>query len=220
MQISELAATTGHTVATVKFYLRTGLLPPGERTSATRATYDADHVQRLRLIRALIDVGGLSLAQVQQVLEVLGGEDRSPTEVLGAAYFALAGRAPTESDGRVRKVLVELGWAPLSHDPYLARLEEVVIALDDLGVPISDDALRTYARAAMDVATVDIDRADISSNQMTNLSKGLTTMAAGTILYEPILTGLRRLAHAEITISRYGRPTPADDERAHDKMGE
>ncbi|MFW0789710.1 MerR family transcriptional regulator [Gordonia sp. CPCC 205333] len=220
MQISELAATTGHTVATVKFYLRSGLLPAGERTSATRATYGADHVQRLRLIRALIDVGGLSLSQVHSVLDVLTGEHRSPTEVLGAAYLAFADRPPIESDGRVRKVLVDLGWTPHSHDPYLARLEEVVDALTDLGVPISDDALRAYARAAMDVATVDIDRTDISSNHLTDLSRGLTTMAAGSILYEPILTGLRRLAHAEITVSRYGRPVPATDQSPRDKMSE
>lgn len=198
MQISELAATTGHSVATVKFYLRNGLLPAGERTSATRATYGDAHVQRLRLIRALIDVGGLSLAQVRKVLDTLDDDHPSPTHVLGAAYLAFADRPPAESDGRVRRLLEDLGWTPHRRDPYLARIEEIVATLDDLGVPITDDVLRVYADAAMRVATADIDRTD-----MADLSRGLTVMATGTILYEPILAALRRLAHAQIMVSRY-----------------
>ncbi|GMA88788.1 hypothetical protein GCM10025868_40380 [Angustibacter aerolatus] len=45
-------------VATVKYYLREGLLPPGTPTSRTQAQYDEEHVRRLRLVRALLDVGG------------------------------------------------------------------------------------------------------------------------------------------------------------------
>ncbi|NMO05257.1 MerR family transcriptional regulator [Gordonia sp. TBRC 11910] len=212
MQISELASTTGHTVATVKFYLRSGLLPAGERTSATRAVYDDSHVQRLRLIRALTDIGGLSLAQVRAVLDTLDDDAPSPSHVLGAAYLAFADRAPTRSDGRVRRILVDLGWSPHEKDPYLAHIEEIVATLDDLDVPISDDALRVYADAAMRVATVDIDRTDTD-----DLSRGLTVMATGTILYEPILAGLRRLAHAQIITARFDA-APAGSGADHDKM--
>ena len=38
----------------MKFYLREGLLPAGTATSATQATYDAGHLRRLRLVRALL----------------------------------------------------------------------------------------------------------------------------------------------------------------------
>lgn len=212
MQISELAATTGHSVATVKFYLRDGLLPAGRLTSATRASYDDAHVQRLRLIRALIDVGGLSLAQVRTVLDTLDHDHPSPTHVLGAAYLAFADRPPTPSDGRVRRILTELGWTPHERDPYLARIEEIATTLDDLGVPISDDALRVYADAAMRVATADIDRTD-----MADLDRGLQVMATGTILYEPILASLRRLAHAQIMVSRFG-PAGGEPDTERDKM--
>ncbi|MEP6649003.1 MAG: MerR family transcriptional regulator, partial [Lapillicoccus sp.] len=55
MRLAELCAATGVPAATVKYYLREGLLPPGERVSATRADYGPPHVERLRLIRALVE---------------------------------------------------------------------------------------------------------------------------------------------------------------------
>ena len=55
MRLAELCAATGVPSATVKYYLREGLLPAGEWVSATRAEYGPEHVERLRLIRALVD---------------------------------------------------------------------------------------------------------------------------------------------------------------------
>lgn len=69
MLISELADRAGLPVGTVKYYLREGLLPPGERTAATRAEYGPDHVERLRLIRVLLGIGGLSVADTRSVLQ-------------------------------------------------------------------------------------------------------------------------------------------------------
>ena len=53
MKMSQLCETSGVSVPSIKFYLREGLLPAGERTSATQAEYGPEHVERLRLIRAL-----------------------------------------------------------------------------------------------------------------------------------------------------------------------
>ena len=68
MRISELSRATGVPVATIKFYLREGLVPEGVRTSPNQAQYDDAHVQRLRLVRALVGVGGLSIAATREVL--------------------------------------------------------------------------------------------------------------------------------------------------------
>jgi len=62
LRISQLSAQTSVPVATVKFYLREKLLHDGVRTSATQAQYDESHVARIRLIRALMGPGGLSVA--------------------------------------------------------------------------------------------------------------------------------------------------------------
>ena len=56
MRISDLSEATGVPVATVKYYLRERLLHPGEVVSRTQARYDASHVERLTLVRALTEV--------------------------------------------------------------------------------------------------------------------------------------------------------------------
>ncbi|CAA9274079.1 MAG: Regulatory protein MerR, partial [uncultured Actinomycetospora sp.] len=71
MRVAELSRRTGVSVASIKYYLREGLLPPGERTSPNQASYGDDHVRRLRLVRALIDVGGLSVVGTRDVLAAI-----------------------------------------------------------------------------------------------------------------------------------------------------
>lgn len=56
MRMSELSTRAGVSVATVKFYLREGLLAPGESINAREASYSERHVERLRLIRGLVHV--------------------------------------------------------------------------------------------------------------------------------------------------------------------
>jgi hypothetical protein len=57
MRLSELSERSGVSIATIKYYLREGLLAPGRRVSATTADYDESHLRRLRLVRALIQSG-------------------------------------------------------------------------------------------------------------------------------------------------------------------
>jgi DNA-binding transcriptional MerR regulator len=74
MRISALAKRTGVTIPTVKFYMRQGLLPSGNPTSVTLAEYGPAHVDRIRLVRALVDVAGLSLTAVRRLLATLEAE--------------------------------------------------------------------------------------------------------------------------------------------------
>ena len=48
MRISDLSRASGVTIPTIKFYLREGLLPSGDRTARNQATYEAAHVRRLQ----------------------------------------------------------------------------------------------------------------------------------------------------------------------------
>ena len=54
MRISELSRRSGVPVATIKYYRREGLLPEGRALNPTTVEYDEEHIQRLRLIRSLI----------------------------------------------------------------------------------------------------------------------------------------------------------------------
>jgi len=87
--MSELSRASGVSVATIKFYRREGLLPPGVAVSATRARYDESHVRRLRMVRALVEVARLPLSVVRDVVTAI--EDHSGMhEVLGTAHTALS----------------------------------------------------------------------------------------------------------------------------------
>lgn len=91
MRISELSATTDVPIGTIKYYLREGLLPAGRRSSRTTADYDEEHAERLRLIRALVETGGLGIAAVRRVIAVIDGPQSQRLDVLSTAQDALTG---------------------------------------------------------------------------------------------------------------------------------
>src|SRR5215213_2102174 len=117
MKMSELSRASEVPVATIKFYLREHLLPPGRATAATQAQYDDEHLARLRLIRALVDVGRLPLAAVRDVLTVVGtAHEALPPRVQPAA----------EPPRRALAVLDQLGWHV---DPGSSSVHQLEAAL-------------------------------------------------------------------------------------------
>jgi DNA-binding transcriptional MerR regulator len=69
MRIGQLAAQTGFSVRTIRFYEHIGILPAPERTPAGYRTYDQDAVTRLRFVRSAQALG-LSLAEITEVLRI------------------------------------------------------------------------------------------------------------------------------------------------------
>src|SRR5689334_14598408 len=134
MRMAELAERSGLPVATVKFYLRDGLLHPGEATSATRAEYDDGHVRRLRLVRALTEVAGMRLDAVRQVLAAVDDDSLDWHETVGAAHTRLSPDAPPASPAsakRVRALLRRRRWTLGEHSPHPDVLARALQALDD-----------------------------------------------------------------------------------------
>jgi len=70
MRISALSKQSGVPVATIKYYLREGLVPPGERTKVNQAEYGDEHVDRLVFIRGVMGVGRASIATIRDMLAV------------------------------------------------------------------------------------------------------------------------------------------------------
>jgi len=74
--VSELAGKTGVSVQSIHHYRRLGLLPEPVTVASNRYLYDERHVEALKAIRFLRDVGGLSLATIGEVLpDLLAGPD-------------------------------------------------------------------------------------------------------------------------------------------------
>lgn len=74
----------------MKYSLRKNLLHDGSLPSATQAQYDRTHVQRLKLIRALISSAGLSIAAAPDLLAGLDTPPAGTHALLGLAHQAVA----------------------------------------------------------------------------------------------------------------------------------
>jgi DNA-binding transcriptional MerR regulator len=208
MRISELSRASGVPVPTIKFYLREDLLPPGLATAATQAQYDEEHVERLRLIRALVDVGQLPLASVRAVLRVVDGGGNALAAAVGTAHDALPPQIGprAEPPDRAFAVLRDLGWHVDAHSSSVYQLDAALAAVEAVGLPTGLDRLRVYADAALEVARVDV--ADVPRGDPT---AAVQYVVIGTVLYEPVLLALRRLAQQHVfTTTEYsaGRRPP------------
>jgi DNA-binding transcriptional MerR regulator len=202
MQMRELSRASGVPVATVKYYLREGLLPAGTPTSATRATYDDSHLQRLRLIRALAEVGQLRLETVRTILTAVDGGG-TLHETVGAAHTALAplGPASPQADEAVDRLLRRRRWRVHQDSSNRHALAVAFEALDKVGFEVVDTTLDAYADAALTVATVDVETVPTDSAE-----HAVEHVVVGTVLFEPLLLALRRLAQEHLSSRRLGRP--------------
>jgi DNA-binding transcriptional MerR regulator len=201
MRISELSSQTGVPVATIKFYLRERLLHEGMRTSATQAQYDEGHVARLRLVRALLGPGGLSVAAAHRVIQAIENPPPSVHELLGLAASAVA-RPGVATDGHplVEELMQRWGWQIDEKDrPTHAALEDALRALDEAGFEMSKEALDVYVEHMRQIAEHEIKNVPTDSP-----TAAVRYVVLGTVLIEPVILALRRLAQAEASARRFG----------------
>jgi DNA-binding transcriptional MerR regulator len=210
MRMSELSAQSGVPVPTIKYYLREGLLPRGEATSATQASYGEEHVRRLRLIRALVDVGEMSLASVRAILEAVDRPRVGLHHLLGTTQHAVGphAQAPAEEDDdwraareTVDDLIAGLDWAVTATAPARTLLAQAVVTMRRLGLPVTQDLLRTYARLAQEMTALDFDLLGGTQGRA-ELAERLTL---GTVLYERAFIAVHRLAQEELSARTYGR---------------
>ncbi len=212
MRLAELSTRSGVPVATIKYYLREQLLPPGLRITATQAEYSEDHLHRLRLVRALIQIGRVPVATARQVLTATQDDSLDQHTRLGTAVQSLPpDPAPDPDDPvtigaqrEVERLLAELGWEcawdPDGQSPAHRTLVAAVAALTRLGYPCDSTHLAPYARAAGRLAVHDLDMVEEFDAPMEQVEAAV----ALTVLYEPVLLSLRRLAQAQESGRRYG----------------
>lgn len=213
MRVAELSRRSGVSVATIKYYLREGLLPSGELTKPNQAEYSETHVHRLRLIRALGEVGGLSIASIGEVLSAVDDPDRPVYSVLGAVQHGITNPPKTNVDPEirasaeklVRDMVLRKGWEFNMDGPVYEQVVEVLAGLQSFGLFQTGAELDTYADAALQVAELDV-RAVLAKEELNAVLEGVV---AGTVLGEALLAGLRRMAHEHVS-ARYvdrGQPT-------------
>lgn len=221
--IRELSNESGVSVASIKFYLREGLLPAGDSAAKHRAHYDVSHLERLRAIRALRDVGQLPLGTISDVFRVID-EGGRPFAVVASVMDALSTSresATTETRkarAEVRGLLADMGVRTRADAGAVNDLAAALVKLRTMWVDFPVQELRPYAEMAYALAKREVD-----ANQDAFLGKTeglLRTAVIGTVLFEPVLIALRRLMHEQLAgaiLRDFGSGTRARNRTARSK---
>lgn len=215
MRIGELSARTGVPVATIKYYVREGLLAGGERTGYNQVAYSEGHVRRIRLVRALVEVGALPIAKVREILDKAGDPERDTDSALGVVARAMDRTrevAEPEPDDleKARAIAERHGWKIPPSEPRMKALADVIGTLRLLGLEALIERADDYARAAQIVAETDIELLASRADR----EEMLESMIVGTVLGDALFAALRRLAHTEVSGRRFTARREVPDEKS------
>lgn len=217
MRLAELSESTGVTVTTLKYYLREGLLHPGAAISRTQAAYDQSHVERVRLVRALTEVGGLPLAKTKKILDAINDPDQDWLRVIRTAQLMLVDGDGSEMDtygteppighgngetgdgvspdaperSRAWRWLADRGWRVAPDDPFIADLDRAWDACDDAGLGLDEERMHRYADHVEGIAAIDVATVPPEPHA------AVRQVIFGTILGDPVISALRRLAQQD-----------------------
>ncbi|MFJ2238805.1 MerR family transcriptional regulator [Streptomyces sp. NPDC087859] len=212
MRLAELSERSGVSTATIKYYLREGLLAPGRQINTTTAEYDEEHLRRLRLIRAMIQVGRVPVATVREVLGHVDDDSLPRAMRLGAAVWAMPQVPEPDADDEfvrgarasMEELLHTLGWsnaqALTTISPSFRSLVVATAALRRLGYDWDPETLVPYARLMRQVAELDM---EFMESHVSEAEKAEVAVL-GVVLVEPMLRALHRLAQEEESTRRYG----------------
>ncbi|KOX03137.1 MULTISPECIES: MerR family transcriptional regulator [Micromonospora] len=195
MKISNLSRQSGVSVATIKFYLRERLLPPGTPTARNQAEYDESHLVRLRLIRLLTGIGMMSLASVREVLVAIDANCLSPQDLARVVNDRLLPQHPLpDAEARSLRTAREqadqfidtVGWQISADARERDTLAQVLAALQGLGCSCGAEAFVPYAEAAERLAR---------STENVPPESTAATVVARTVLLEVAFAVMRRMAY-------------------------
>lgn len=221
MRISELSRRSGVAVATIKFYLREGVLTPGRATAANQAEYDEDHIRRLRLIRALISVRGLSVSTTAHIMNSLPHDEVNIHRTLGLVLGVIdpaveqSGAATPREQREVDRLIDTLGWKLHPRSTTVDTLASTLESLNELGVEIGADTLLPYAQLMEQIAELDLDQLGDVPSALALAERAIIL----TILLEPVLLVLRRMAqeHRSALRNTVGGSAPERGQRSAER---
>ncbi len=212
MLVSELAERADVPLATVKYYLREGLLPAGETTGPRRAEYAEVHLRRLRVLRMLREVGGVPVTSLRQVADALDDESLPVHDVMTLVADVITAGPTIAADPPsleiVDEVLAGMGWAGVRAESMdRLRLAALVSLLNGAGpLGASVEILTFYAGVADQLARAEVALVD----DATERSELLEQMVTGSVVYGQVFELLRQLGHEHHhQVRTAAEPTPA-----------
>lgn len=198
MLVSELAERADVPLATVKYYLREGLLPAGVTTGPRRAEYGETHLRRLRVLRLLREVGAVPVTSLREVVQALDDADLPVHDTMALVADVITAKPESaeqdpESLAIVDAVVAAMGWDGVRAESVdRQRLASLVSLLNGPGpVAAGVDVLTFYAQIADQLARAEIALVDHSAER----SQLLEQMVTGSVVYGQVFELLRQLGH-------------------------
>lgn len=204
MRIGDLSRRTGVPVPTIKFYSREGLLPAGQRTSPNQVSYSDAHVRRLKLIRAMLEVGGLSVAAAREVLAKVDSPFTTIHGVLGVAQSAITRPTADREDGdgrweqaerEVAELVQRHGWSVKPENPGWRALVQIVVTYRDLDRQDLLALLDRYADSAGELAVAEL----AVLEDVPGADGKVEGAVLGTVLGDAAMAALRRIAQEDVS---------------------
>jgi DNA-binding transcriptional MerR regulator len=207
MRISDLSRQADVPIATIKFYLRERLLPPGTSTGPNQASYGDVHLRRLGLIRILTGIGKLDLTCIHTLIVATEDDSLALTDLYDVVHRARAPEAPPETEtdafrharADVDRFIANLGWDIESDAPARTRLTHILAALQRLGYDCTADFFAPYAEACALLAVQ-----ELNLQSPAGITTDRTAAMARTVLLEAALTATRQMAQKNFVNVRFG----------------
>lgn len=198
MKLSELAARTRTSTATLKFWIREGILPPGELRNQTTAVYGEGHVERIALVRTLREEFDLPIARIRALVVRIDDPGVSLLEIMEECQLIATGLRAGDAgqDARVPRLLADVGWpdaTSVARDALSAALRDA----EAVGVTFGRETLARYARMLAEFA-----REDIASIRTDGTRDAVArALLQGAAAQTRVLVALNQLAHTSAAIS-------------------
>jgi DNA-binding transcriptional MerR regulator len=209
MRMSELSERSGVAIPSIKYYQREGLVPFGERTSANQSQYSDEHVDRLRLVRALIDVGGLTVVSAKAVLRAIDDTELPLDWAFGIAQRAASKGVPAleqqpgdEASAQVSALIDDRSLQVTGINPGRAIVARVLETYTSLGRTELVDTMPAYLDAALIVAAADLGAVGAAGERAAMTE----TVVVGTVLGDAMFAGLRRIAQEHLSHTLFPAP--------------
>lgn len=184
--MAELSRHSRVPVATIKYYLREGLLPMATPTATTRDEFDQAHLRRLS-------------SWIMHILAHVDDESVSPHDAEGQAAIR-----------EVDELIAGLGWTISPDAPARALLASALAALRRAGAPYGP-GLHAYASVVAALAARDVPAVAPALHGKTRveLAEGALTAM---VLHERVLIALHRLAQEDASTRLFDGSGAASDE--------
>ena len=208
IRMAELSRQTGVSVATIKYYLREGLVAPGQTTSVNQAYYNNSHIERIRLVRSMSKVAKLPLSTIGEVLKIVDGGDNlmaAMSETQNALVGEISGEDENFSEVQhlLDSEIEKRGWHVHKQSPAYRMALRALYELDNENLSAPVNHLADYMAAADKIGETDISTLSAASSDQ----DVVRSMAMGMALRAPLSDALILLAqqhHAGKTFGSSG----------------